>query len=741
MKLGAEDEEEWSDGSAVPGPGFVSRLENYASPREDTNNHRHLRIHKERMAANMYRVGDYVYFENSSSNPYLIRRIEELNKTANGNVEAKVVCLFRRRDISASLNTLADSNARDFEEESKQPSTSEQQKHQLKHRELFLSRQFESLPATHIRGKCNVTLLNETDVLTGYLEREDCFFYSLVFDPVQKTLLADQGEIRVGSKYQADIPDKLTEDEPDNRMQEKLETKVWDPNNQLKDPQIDQFLVVARAVGTFARALDCSSSIRQPSLHMSAAAASRDITLFHAMDTLQKNGYDLAKAMSTLVPQGGPVLCRDEMEEWSASEAMLFEEALEKYGKDFNDIRQDFLPWKSLASVVQFYYMWKTTDRYIQQSVIARILMHMLTQSCIILLLYRRTEVTLVMLSVLVHMYCRSAGSSDGAEHTKPNPNQISAPGNKPGMNGATGYQKGLSCESCHTAQSQQWYAWGPPNMQCRLCSTCWIYWKKYGGLKTPTQLEGATRASTDPAPRGHMTRQEVQGMSPFTSSAGRAKLLAKNRQTFILQTTKLTRVARRVCQDILQSRRAARRPYASINANAVKAECMIRLPKAAKSAVKNRTIPRPSLINIVKDLAVQAPLKLKAPRGAPTPINRNQVNQPRSASALLGKRPFENAGGNLLSTNGRPFAMGMRAANQSVIKRQKVSQGDAPNPVVFVATKDTRALRKHLTQGEMRRAARKPHLPVRIKLPVPPRPLPVPILPSSTSEPIVLED
>ncbi|NXQ70327.1 MTA2 protein, partial [Quiscalus mexicanus] len=82
---------------------------------------------------------------------------------------------------------------------------------------------------------------------------------------------------------------------------------------------------------------------------------------FHAMDTLQRNGYDLARAMATLVPQGGPVLCRDEME------AMSFEEALEKYGKDFNDIRQDFLPWKSLASIVQFYYMWKTTDRYIQQ--------------------------------------------------------------------------------------------------------------------------------------------------------------------------------------------------------------------------------------------------------------------------------------------------------------------------------------------------------------------------------------
>ena len=34
--------------------------------------------------SNMYRVGDYVYFENSGSGPFSIRRIEELNKSANG---------------------------------------------------------------------------------------------------------------------------------------------------------------------------------------------------------------------------------------------------------------------------------------------------------------------------------------------------------------------------------------------------------------------------------------------------------------------------------------------------------------------------------------------------------------------------------------------------------------------------------------------------------------------------------
>lgn len=46
------------------------------------------------------------------------------------------------------------------------------QRLRAKHRELFLSRQVETLPATHIRGKCSVTLLNETEALTSYLNKE-----------------------------------------------------------------------------------------------------------------------------------------------------------------------------------------------------------------------------------------------------------------------------------------------------------------------------------------------------------------------------------------------------------------------------------------------------------------------------------------------------------------------------------------------------------------------------------------
>ena len=66
------------------------------------------------------------------------------------------------------------------------------------------------------------------------------------------------------------------------------------------------------------------------------------------MTALHDHNYDLGRAALSLITQAGPVICRDELEDWSASEANIFEEALDKYGKDFNEIRKDFLPWKSL---------------------------------------------------------------------------------------------------------------------------------------------------------------------------------------------------------------------------------------------------------------------------------------------------------------------------------------------------------------------------------------------------------
>ncbi|XP_042623607.1 metastasis-associated protein MTA3-like isoform X7 [Cyprinus carpio] len=690
------------------------------------------------MAANMYRVGDYVFFENSSSNPYLIRRIEELNKTASGNVEAKVVCFYRRRDISQSLIQLADKHAKDLEEEKESPSEPElpeKQKHQLRHRELFLSRQYESLPATHIRGKCSVALLNETEAVLSYLDKEDTFFYSLVYDPTQKTLLADKGEIRVGPRFQADVPEMLQEGEPDDRDQSKLEMKIWDPECPLTNKQIDQFLVVARAVGTFARALDCSSSVRQPSLHMSAAAASRDITLFHAMDTLHRHGYDVSSALSVLVPQGGPVLCRDEMEEWSSSEANLFEEALEKYGKDFNDIRQDFLPWKSLTSIIEYYYMWKTTDRYVQQKRL------------------KASEAESKLKQVYIPTY------------NKPNPNQISVSNGKMAtVNGAAGTGSfhtaggGRACESCFAVQSAQWYSWGPPNMQCRLCVSCWMYWKKYGGLKMPSRAEGAEeKTPPSPAPnelrsRGHGARQSSH-MVPIRNS-GSPKSSMKTKQAFLLQATRLTKLARHMCRDLIRLRRAARRPFVPINCGAIKAEYMIRVSEGMTGRpMKPKSSPRSTLTSILQYLETRPATHVQRPHRTPG----LQVQPPRrllsslpshGPHGMLGKRSYhhhsrvesaerrasapgqENPAhivGPILHNGSSTGASNLRGSGL-MLRKRRPNWIDAPDDSFFLVSRETRKARRLLSRSQLRRACRQPCEQISLRR-VPQGPAQVPVL------------
>ncbi|XP_072366401.1 metastasis-associated protein MTA3 isoform X6 [Scyliorhinus torazame] len=638
------------------------------------------------MAANMYRVGDYVYFENSSSNPYLIRRIEELNKTTSGTVEAKVVCFYRRRDISNSLIVLADKHAKEMEEELETPSVldlTEKQRHQLKHREIFLSRQYESLPATHIRGKCGVSLLNETESVACYLEKEDGFFYSLVYDPSQKTLLADKGEIRVGSRYQADISDMLNEGEADARDQTKMEVKVWDPDNPLNDRQIDQFLVVARAVGTFARALDCSSSVRQPSLHMSAAAASRDITL---------------------------------------------------------------LPWKSLTSIIEYYYMWKTTERYVQQKRL------------------KAAEAESKLKQVYIPTY------------NKPNPNQISNINGKPAVvNGPIGglvYQPqnsgiGRPCESCYITQSQQWYSWGPPNMQCRLCASCWTYWKKYGGLKMPTRTEAEKMSPThdisEPHIRGAFRHGQPGHGVPIHIDSPKSTL--KTRQSFFLQTTHLTKLARHVCRDILRLKQAARRPFVPINCAAIKAECTMRFPEAMERPLSIKAPLRKPLTSVIKYLEVHPAVKPKVLRSVPSLVSGNSSQSPKQlftiqnhgSPTILGKQNYSqhngvdgsvrkrllmsyrdvvsHVQGPLMSTghfshlaNGKGISTGINAIQPGtvpVIKRQRPNWIDTPDDGFFMVTEETRwmpnssfptvrkKIRKLLSPSEMRRASRRPCLPV----------------------------
>lgn len=148
--------------------------------------------------------------------------------------------------------------------------------------------------------------------------------------------------------------------------------------------------------------------------------------------------------------------------------------------------------------------------------------------------------------------------------------------------------------------QSYQWYSWGPPNMQCRLCASCWTYWKKYGGLKMPTRLDGERPgpnrnnmvsgthhthlppAACQPQVLGLQSQCRIGAVCPIPQSphgiparsSGSPKFAMKTRQAFYLHTTKLTRIARRLCREILRPWHAARHPYMPINSAAIKAEC-----------------------------------------------------------------------------------------------------------------------------------------------------------------------
>ncbi|XP_037896690.1 metastasis-associated protein MTA3 isoform X2 [Glossina fuscipes] len=589
---------------------------------------------------------DYVYVETSPNSPYFIRRIEELNKNQSGNVEAKVMCFYRRRDLPNPLVQLADKHQLAAAEDSplamklkrtwlRTPVGEEQaaqavldpsiaaldderaspvnititekltggnntglsadkgehltakQRYQIKHRELFLSRQVESIPATQIRGKCSVTLLNETESLQSYLNKDDTFFYCLVFDPTQKTLLADKGEIRVGSRYQSEIPPKLKDFVIDERKLEDLETLVWTSNHGLTDRKIDQFLVVSRSIGTFARALDCSSSVKQPSLHMSAAAASRDITLFHAMDTLHKHNYSIEGAMCSLVPSTGPVLCRDEIEDWSASEANLFEEALDKYGKDFNDIRQDFLPWKTLKQIIEYYYMWKTTDRYVQQKRV------------------KAVEAELKLKQVYVPQYniTKSGTSSKCASIYNGTTNNVDV------------VNMGKPCESCSSIKSAQWFPWSNGHLLGRLCQICWDYWKKYAGLKNGNKQEMSQMDESKRKPgdddekvsdlssrqlhkcsivncgkefklKTHLARHYTQTHG-IAISSGSPRPIMKTRTAFYLQTNPMTRLARIICRNLIKPKKAARQTSYAINTQLIKQEFNARVTVRSAAEIK----------------------------------------------------------------------------------------------------------------------------------------------------------
>ena len=94
-----------------------------------------------------------------------------------------------------------------------------------------------------------MTLLSEVETPASYTGRSDAFFYSLVYDPHQKSLVADRGEIRIGSSYQATVAPLLQnrrQREADRRDAD-LDEMIWDPRNPLDKEDVEKYLTVAKS--------------------------------------------------------------------------------------------------------------------------------------------------------------------------------------------------------------------------------------------------------------------------------------------------------------------------------------------------------------------------------------------------------------------------------------------------------------------------------------------------------------
>lgn len=118
--------------------------------------------------------------------------------------------------------------------------------------------------------------------------------------------------------------------------------------------------------------------------------------------------------------------------------------------------------------------MWKTTDRYVQQKRV------------------KAVEAESKLKQVYIPNYTKpNPALITNNSKSNNNNNMLNGTANGNSNNDILALTSGGTkpCESCSSMAGSSWYTWGPSHLNCRLCQTCWNYWKKYGGLKTASRL------------------------------------------------------------------------------------------------------------------------------------------------------------------------------------------------------------------------------------------------------------
>lgn len=154
--------------------------------------------------------------------------------------------------------------------------------------------------------------------------------------------------IMIGSSYQAQVPEGLQAygATPPYENEDKL---LWEPGK-LSPKQVEEYL----------QELSHSPPGSQGVAAIPLGKHVRDDE--QALYLLLQCGYNVDEALRR--HRMNPTPLASTMTLWSEEECRNFENGLKTYGKDFHLIQQNKVRTRSVGELVQFYYLWKKTERH-----------------------------------------------------------------------------------------------------------------------------------------------------------------------------------------------------------------------------------------------------------------------------------------------------------------------------------------------------------------------------------------
>ncbi|XP_056646771.1 mesoderm induction early response protein 1-like isoform X5 [Diorhabda carinulata] len=151
--------------------------------------------------------------------------------------------------------------------------------------------------------------------------------------------------IMVGSDYQAQIPEGLCHYD-DALPYENEDKLIWDPS--VPGIDVEEFLMKA-------------SAITKPPIPLGTQLRDDEQALY----MLQQCGHNIDEALRRLrmtIPANSAETMNESL--WSEEECRNFESGIRCYGKNFHKIQQDKVRTRSVGELVQFYYLWKKSERH-----------------------------------------------------------------------------------------------------------------------------------------------------------------------------------------------------------------------------------------------------------------------------------------------------------------------------------------------------------------------------------------